>query len=55
MPQIPPAILGGRYPQAGGRNGGEVAVCVHLDQLEIAAMEILIQKIVIELQRPQLC
>ena len=38
-----------------GRDGDLIAVCVHLNQLEVAAMEISIKEILIKLEHSQLC
>ena len=38
-----------------GRDGDLIAVCVHLNQLEVAAMELSIKEIVIKLGHSQLC
>ena len=38
-----------------GRDGNVVAVCVHLDKLEISSVEIPVKKVVIEFEHPQLC
>ena len=36
-------------------DGYVIAVCVHLNQLEVPAVEIFIQEIMVEFKHPQLC
>ena len=37
-----------------GRDGHVLAVCVHLDQLEVAAINIPVQEVIVKLEHPKL-